>query len=59
LLNARRDAVSIAPCRERLRAKGKDAQLTEFPNVSMSFRSDHAHPGFAPQLQTCTLEAVL
>jgi len=30
------DVVSIAPCRkfyERLRANGKDAQLTEFPNV--------------------------
>jgi len=34
------DVVGIAPCRtfyERLRAKGKDARLTEFPNVSHLF----------------------
>jgi dienelactone hydrolase len=42
------DVVSIAPCRtlyERLRAKGKDAQLTEFPNVWHLFDNPAVRPG--------------
>jgi dienelactone hydrolase len=41
------DVVGIAPCRtfyERLRAKGKDAQLTEFPNVSHLFDNPAVPP---------------
>jgi dienelactone hydrolase len=41
------DVVGIAPCRtfyERLRAKGKDARLTEFPNVSHLFDNPAVPP---------------
>jgi dienelactone hydrolase len=42
------DVVSIAPCRkfyERLRANGKDAKLTEFPNVWHLFDNPAVRPG--------------
>jgi dienelactone hydrolase len=45
------DVVSIAPCRklyERLRASGKDAQLTEFPNVWHLFDNPAVRPGPLP-----------
>jgi dienelactone hydrolase len=41
------DVIGIAPCRsfyERLRTKGKDARLTEFPNVSHLFDNPAAPP---------------
>lgn len=50
------DVVSIAPCRtfyERLRANGKDARLTEFPNVWHLFDNPAAPPGpSAAKIQT-------
>lgn len=50
------DVVGIAPCRtfyERLRAKGKDARLTEFPNVSHLFDNPAVPPGpFAVKVQS-------
>jgi dienelactone hydrolase len=42
------DVISIAPCRtfyERLRANGRDAQLTEFPNVWHLFDNPAVPPG--------------
>jgi dienelactone hydrolase len=45
------DVVGIAPCRtyyERLRAKGKDARLTEFPNVSHLFDNPAVPPDQSP-----------
>jgi dienelactone hydrolase len=50
------DVVSIAPCRtfyERLRANGKDAQLTEFPNVWHLFDNPAVPPRpLAVKIQT-------
>ena len=50
------DVVGIAPCRtfyERLRAKGKDARLTEFPEVSHLFDNPAVPPGpFAVKIQS-------
>ena len=50
------DVVSIAPCRtfyERLRATGKDARLTEFPNVWHLFDNPAVPPGpSAAKIQT-------
>ena len=50
------DVVSIAPCRrfyERLRANGRDAQLTEFPNVWHLFDNPAVPPGpLAVKIQT-------
>jgi dienelactone hydrolase len=50
------DVVSIAPCRtffDRLRANGKDAQLTEFPNVWHLFDNPAVPPGpSAASIQT-------
>src|SRR5215831_1405868 len=50
------DVVGIAPCRtfyQRLRANGKDAQLTEYPNVSHLFDNPAVPPGpLAVKVQT-------
>jgi dienelactone hydrolase len=50
------DVVSVAPCRsfyERLRAKGKDARLTEFSDVWHLLDNPAAPPGPAPaKIQT-------
>lgn len=50
------DVVSIAPCRtfyERLRAKGKDARLIEYPNVWHLFDNPAVPPGpVASNIQT-------
>lgn len=50
------DVVSIAPCRtfyKRLRANGKDARLTEFPNVWHLFDNPAVPPGpSAAKIQT-------
>jgi len=50
------DVVGVAPCRrfyERLRAKGKDARLTEFPNVSHLFDNPAVPPRPIPvKIQT-------
>jgi dienelactone hydrolase len=50
------DVVDIASCRtyyERLRAKGKDARLTEFPNVSHLFDNPAVPPRpIAVKIQT-------
>jgi dienelactone hydrolase len=50
------DVVGIAPCRtfyERLQAKGKDARLTEFPNVWHLFDNPAVPPGpSATKIQT-------
>jgi dienelactone hydrolase len=50
------DVVGIVPCRrfyERLRAKGKDAQLTEFPSVSHLFDNPAVPPRpIAVKIQT-------
>jgi len=49
------DVVGIAPCRtfyERLRANGKDAQLTEFPNVLHLFDNPAVPPRLAVKTQT-------
>ena len=40
-------------------ASGGPCAVHGFQSLDASFRSDDAHPGFAPQPQTCTLEAVL
>jgi dienelactone hydrolase len=56
------DVVSVVPCRtfyERLRANGKDAQLTEFPNVWHLFDNPAISPGPVPAniqtLRSCDL----
>jgi dienelactone hydrolase len=50
------DVVSIGPCRkfyERLRANGKDARLTEFPNAWHLFDNPAVPPGpWAAKIQT-------